>query len=102
MSRWDNPTEGKLTKIACKKLSFEAKKAGLWIHVGKEWYTPEEFETAAERSNIRDYPKVSIFDQSTTKMGDPRKIINRMQDHINQLQSKKKEFENRVNEYFHR
>lgn len=100
MSRWDNPTEGKLTKIACKKLAYEAKQADLWIYVGKNWYTPEEFLIAAKMSNVPDHSNFSTFEMDKTKMGNPKVILNRMQDHIDQLQKKKNEFEKKVNEYF--
>ena len=102
MGRWQNSDEDKyLSFRACMKLAQDATLSKLWINIGHDWFTPEEFRVLAEKKVI----KHSVGDQTSlkikeVKIKDPRTIPDRMQTKIDEMVQKKIEFEMRIKQYY--
>lgn len=85
---------------SCRKLAEEEKLAGYWINIGREWFTPEEFETMAENSLMLENPNKTNINFNEVKIKDPRPIVGRMQAEIQKMIDKKEAFEKRVRDYY--
>lgn len=84
----------------CKAMAKEARICKMWINYEKEWFTPEEFLIEIEASKLIGDPTKTRFIENKLKVRDPRGVIPRMQQHIDQLIEKKNLFENKVNDYY--
>lgn len=84
----------------CQAMAKEARISKMWINYEKEWYTPDEFLIEIEASKLISDPYKTRFIEHKLKIRDPRGIVIRMQNHIDQLIEKKKEFEKKVNDFY--
>lgn len=102
--RWSNYSdqdENLLSFRACMKLAQDAALSKMWINIGKQWYTPEEFRVLA-RNSVKvnsAYDKTTI-EKNTVHIKNPINIIPRMELKIKEMQEKKYEFEQRVKQYY--
>ncbi|MBX9449817.1 MAG: hypothetical protein KL787_08900 [Taibaiella sp.] len=84
----------------CRKMATEAKINRLWINVGKEWYTHEEFPQAAERNKNTLYPFYTTYLIEDIKLRDPRTIIEKMNLRVEHIIQARDEFLRKVKEYY--
>lgn len=102
MGRWGtNDDTNFLSFRACMKLAQDGTMANLWLNIGHDWFTPEEFRTFAEKQIIKySDGTLTALESDMVKLKDPRTIIPRMEQKIREMELKKKEFEQRVNDYY--
>ena len=81
-------------------MATEAKINRLWINVGKEWYTHEEFPLAAERNKNSYHPHHTKYLIRDIKLRDPRTIIEKMNQRVEYIIQARNEFVGKVRDYY--
>lgn len=100
MGRWSQDDNKHLSLRACMKLAQEATMNKVWINIGKEWYTPEEFRMLAEKQVVKYSDGMTTLEAEKVKLKDPRQIIPRMEQRIKEMVEIKESFAKKVNDYY--
>ncbi len=104
MGRWSNyndQDENLLSFRACMKLAQDATLSKMWINIGNQWYTPEEFRIIVRKSiKPNSDGNRTTLQKNSVRIKNPLNIIPRMEAKIKEMQAIKDEFERRVKEYY--